>query len=205
VRGIRLSLAEPDLLRTQLRAALAVAREHPLKIMFPMVATLAEVRAARALLAELDPPADLEVGVMVEVPAVALQAERFAREVDFFSVGTNDLTQYALAAERGNERLAGLLDAASPPVLNLIAQVVAGARRHDRWVGVCGELAGDPDAAVLLAGLGVSELSMAAGRIPQVKAALRAVALDDARAAAAQALKTDDAEAARALGAALWR
>jgi phosphocarrier protein FPr len=203
VRGIRLSLAEPDLLRTQLRAVARVAAEHPLKVMFPMVATLDEVRAARALVEEVG--AEIEVGIMVEVPAVALQAERFAREVDFFSVGTNDLTQYALAAERGNERLAGLLDAASPPVLNLIAQVVAGARSHGRWVGVCGELAGDPDAAVLLAGLGVTELSMAAGRIPQVKAALRAVALPDARAAAAKALDADDAGAARALGAALWR
>jgi multiphosphoryl transfer protein len=171
--------------------------------MFPMVATLEEVRAARAVVEEVG--AQIEVGIMVEVPAVALQAERFAREVDFFSVGTNDLTQYALAAERGNERLAGLLDAASPPVLRLIAQVVEGAREHGRWVGVCGELAGDPDAAVLLAGLGVGELSMAAGRIPQVKAALRAVALADARAAAAEALDADDAGAARALGAALWR
>jgi phosphocarrier protein FPr len=205
VRGIRLSLAEPDLLRTQLRAAIAVAREHPLKIMFPMVATLEEVRAARAVLSELDPPDDLEVGVMVEVPAIALQAERFAREVDFFSVGTNDLTQYALAAERGNERLAPLLDGPAPPVLELIAQVVRGARAHGRWVGVCGELAGDPDAAVLLAGLGVTELSMAGGRIPQVKAALRAVTLEQAREAAAEALEAEDADAARALGAALWR
>jgi multiphosphoryl transfer protein len=203
VRGIRLSLAEPDLLRTQLRAVARVAAEHPLKLMFPMVATLEEVRAARALVDEVG--VGVEVGIMVEVPAVALQAERFAREVDFFSVGTNDLTQYALAAERGNERLAGLLDAASPPVLRLIAAVVEGARAHGRWVGVCGELAGDPDAAVLLTGLGVTELSMAAGRIPQVKAALRAVALEDAREAAAAALDAEDAEAARALGAALWR
>jgi phosphocarrier protein FPr len=182
-----------------------VAAEHPVKIMFPMVATLEEVRAARALVAELDPPEALEVGVMVEVPAIAVQAERFAREVDFFSIGTNDLTQYTLAAERGNERLAALLDGPVPAVLRLIGSVVEGARAHGRWVGVCGELAGDPDAAVLLAGLGVTELSMAAGRIPQVKAALRAVTLGEARAAAQRALQADDADAARALGSQLWR
>jgi phosphoenolpyruvate-protein phosphotransferase/dihydroxyacetone kinase phosphotransfer subunit len=205
VRGIRLSLEQPDLLRTQLRAAARVAAEHPLKVMFPMVATLEEVRAARALVDEVGAPDGMEVGVMVEVPAVALQAERFAREVDFFSIGTNDLTQYALAAERGNERLAQLLDGPVPAVLRLIAAVVEGARAHGRWVGVCGELAGDPDAAVLLAGLGVAELSMAGGRIPQVKAALRAVTLADARQAAARALDADDAAAARSVGASLWR
>jgi phosphoenolpyruvate-protein kinase (PTS system EI component) len=136
---------------------------------------------------------------MVEVPAVALQAERFAREVDFFSVGTNDLTQYALAAERGNERLAALLDGPVPAVLRLIAAVVAGARAHGRWVGVCGELAGDPASAVLLAGLGVTELSMAPALIPEAKAALRAVDLPAARAAAEAALDVEDADAARQL------
>ena len=103
---------------------------------------------------------------MVEVPALALQAEQFAAEVDFFSVGTNDLTQYTMAAERGNAALAPLLDGMQAPVLALIAQVCAAAAAHGRWVGVCGELAGDPDAAVVLVGLGVRELSMAAGRIP---------------------------------------
>jgi phosphocarrier protein FPr len=173
--------------------------------MFPMVATLAEVRAARAALREAGAPEDMEVGVMVEVPSVALQAERFAREVDFFSVGTNDLTQYAMAAERGNEHLAALLDGPQPPVLRLIRAVVEGAEAHGRWVGVCGELAGEPDAAVLLAGLGVRELSMAASRIPEVKAALRAVDLDAARDAGSRALDAEDAGEARTLGASLWR
>jgi phosphoenolpyruvate-protein kinase (PTS system EI component) len=154
-----------------------------------MVATLEEVRAARAVLdeaaAEVGRPARLEVGVMVEVPALALDAARIAPEVDFFSVGTNDLAQYTMAAERGNAALAGLLaDDALSPVLALIAAVTAAAAAHGRWVGVCGELAGDPDAAVLLAGLGVRELSMAAGRIPAVKAALREV---DSEAATARA------------------
>ncbi len=195
-RGIRLSLAEPELLRTQLRAILRVAAEHPLKVMFPMVATLEEVRAARALLAEaragLGSDAELEVGVMVEVPALALQAAQFAPEVDFFSIGTNDLAQYTMAAERGNAALAGLLDGARAPVLALIAAVTEAADEHGRWVGVCGELAGEPEAAVLLAGLGVRELSMAASRIPAVKAALRETDMEAAAAAARRALPPRD-------------
>ena len=183
VRGIRLGLAHPELLRTQLRAIAAVAERYPIKVMFPMVSTLEEYRAARAMI-----DADIEVGVMLEVPAVALQADAFAREVDFFSVGTNDLTQYTMAAERGNEALAPLLAGPQVPVLRLIAAAVEAAHTHGRWVGVCGELAGEPEAAVVLAGLGVRELSMAAGRIPEVKDALRAVSLDEARAAAAAAL-----------------
>jgi phosphocarrier protein FPr len=191
VRGIRLGLANEELLRTQLRAIMAVAQEHPLKVMFPMVATLDEYRAARALLEaerEAVGAPEIEVGVMVEVPAVALQADRFAAAVDFFSVGTNDLTQYTMAAERGNERLAGLLDGLRAPVLRLIADTARAAAAHGRWVGVCGELAGDPEAAVVLAGLGVRELSMAASRIAEVKDALRTVTLAEARDAAARAL-----------------
>jgi multiphosphoryl transfer protein len=203
-RGIRLSLAEPELFRTQLRAVLRVAAEHPLKLMFPMVATLDELARARELLAEaradLGSDAELEVGVMVEVPALALEAERFAPEVDFFSVGTNDLAQYTMAAERGNAALAGLLDDSLAPVLALIAAVVEAAEAHGRWVGVCGELAGQPEAAVLLAGLGVRELSMAASRIPAVKAALRETDMKAAAAAARRALPPRGApvESARA-------
>lgn len=192
-RGIRLSLAEPQLLRTQLRAIARVADEFPLKVMFPMVATLAEFRAARALLdeerASLGAATPLEVGVMVEVPALALQAADVAPEVDFFSVGTNDLAQYTMAAERGNAQLSQLLGpSALAPVLSLISRVTAAADAHGRWVGVCGEMAGDPQTAVLLAGLGVSELSMAASRIPAVKAALRATHSEAAAAAARRAL-----------------
>jgi phosphoenolpyruvate-protein kinase (PTS system EI component) len=132
---------------------------------------------------------------MVEVPALAVAAERFAREVDFFSVGTNDLGQYTMAAERGNAAVAELLAGPLPPVLRLISAVATAATAHDRWAGVCGELAGDPGAAVLLAGLGVRELSMAAPRIPAVKEALRGVTLADAREVARQALELDDAAA----------
>ena len=207
-RGIRLALAFPDIMRAQMRAILRVANEFDgVKVMFPMVATLDELRAARAALEEervalgVDP--ELEIGVMVEVPAVAVAAERFAREADFFSIGTNDLAQYALAAERGNARVAALADGPVPAVLALVASVVEGARAHGRWVGVCGELAGDPLAATLLVGLGVEELSMAPPRIPDVKAALRGVDLGEARRVALAACEADDAAAVRELAAPL--
>jgi multiphosphoryl transfer protein len=210
VRGIRLALARPEVLATQLRAILRVAAEFPVKAMLPMVATVAELRAARAALEEargatgIDAP--LELGIMVEVPAAALGAARLAEHADFFSVGTNDLTQYTMAAERGEERLASLLAGPQPAVLALVRATVEAASARGRWVGVCGELAGDPAAAVLLAGLGVTELSMAPALVPEAKAALRSVSLADARAAAASALDAADADAAReAAGALLAR
>jgi phosphoenolpyruvate-protein kinase (PTS system EI component) len=156
---------------------------------------LEDVLTARSTLnsahAALSSSAELEIGVMVEVPALALQAEQFAPHVDFFSIGTNDLAQYTMAAERGSAPLAGLLDRSLPSVLALTAQVCAAAEAHGRWVGVCGELAGDPQAAVLLAGLGVSELSMAASRIAAVKAALRETDSEAAAAAARSALSPE--------------
>jgi phosphoenolpyruvate-protein kinase (PTS system EI component) len=207
LRGIRLSLARPELLTTQLRAVLRVAAKHPVKVMFPMVATLAEVQAARRGLAEaraaLGVDAEIEVGAMVEVPSIALQAKRFARELDFFSIGTNDLSQYAMAAERGNERVAALTAGLVPAVLRLVDATVRGAQAHGRWVGVCGELAGDVDAARLFAGLGVTELSMAPPRIADVKEALRDTDLERARAAALRALDADSAEEVRAHAATL--
>ena len=200
-RGIRLSLKHPALLTTQLRAILRVAAEHPLKVMFPMVATATELDAALAAVAEARAAtgvqAAIEVGIMVEVPAAALQSELLAVSADFFSIGTNDLTQYAMAAERGNEQVGGLLSGPQPAVLKLVAETVAGAAAHGRWVGVCGELAGDPAAALLLAGLGVRELSMAPPLIAEVKQALRSVSLADAAAAAQRALGARDAAQAR--------
>ena len=208
VRGIRLTLAKPEILATQLRAALRVADAgHPLKLMLPMVATLDEIAATNDLLRQarietrIDAP--LPLGIMVEIPAAALTAARLAPHVDFFSVGTNDLTQYTMAAERGDARLAALLDGPQPAVLRLIDETVRAAAAHDRWVGVCGELAGEPASAVLLAGLGVTELSMAPGLIAAVKQALRSVSLAHARAAATSALDADSANAARALAQAL--
>jgi phosphoenolpyruvate-protein phosphotransferase/dihydroxyacetone kinase phosphotransfer subunit len=204
IRGIRLALARPEILAAQFRAILRVAAGgHPVKAMLPMVATLAEVLAARAILQQArrdtGVSARLELGIMVEVPAAALSAARLAEHVDFFSLGTNDLTQYTMAAERGDARLARLLAGPQPAVLQLVAATVAAAGEHGRWVGVCGELAGDPAAAVLLAGLGVTELSMAGGLIPEIKAALREIELGRAREVALAALRVDDADAARAL------
>jgi multiphosphoryl transfer protein len=206
-RGIRLSLAEPAVFDVQLRAILRAGAEHPLKVMFPMVSGVAEVQAALQALdrarAETGVEAPLEVGIMVEVPAAALLAERLARLMDFFSIGTNDLAQYTMAAERGNERVAPLLAGPHPAVLRLVRETAAAAEAHDRWVGVCGELAGDPAAALLLVGLGVRELSVAPALIPMVKAALREVTIDDASAAARRALAASSAAEARQAAAAL--
>jgi multiphosphoryl transfer protein len=207
VRGIRLGLDQPDLLETQLRAALRVAAAHPLKVMFPMVATLAEYREAvsvlaraRARLEERSQPAgEIDVGVMVEVPSAALAAEVFAPEVDFFSIGTNDLTQYTLAAERGNERVAALADALHPSVLRLIQTVTEAAHGHGKWVGVCGELASEPLAVPVLVGLGVTELSVNPPAIPATKEAVRQVDSGTAAALAGEALRLASAEDVRAL------
>ena len=205
VRGIRLTLERQDVLATQLRAILRVAAEHPVKVMLPMVATLEEIRDARSILdrarAETGIDVPLEFGIMVEIPAAALTAASLAEHVDFFSLGTNDLTQYTMAAERGDERLASLLTGPQPGVLRLVRATVEGAAVHGRWVGVCGELAGDPAAAVLLAGLGVTELSMAPALVPEVKHALRGVDLATAQAAARAALDAPDAATARSFGA----
>jgi multiphosphoryl transfer protein len=204
-RGIRLSLDHPELLAAQLRAVLRVAADYPLKLMFPMVATPAEFEAALSAVARargatgVDAP--LEVGIMIEVPSAALQAQQLAASADFFSIGTNDLTQYTMAAERGNERVGALLSGPQPAVLRLVHAAVAGADAHGRWVGVCGELAGDPAAAVLLVGLGVRELSMAPSLVPEVKQALRSVAIADAAEAASQALQARDSAGARRCGA----
>jgi phosphocarrier protein FPr len=208
VRGIRLALEQPELLETQLRAVLRTAAEYPLKVMFPMVATLDEYRQAKAVLDEarmalaragLPTPDELEVGVMVEIPAAALAAEQFAPEVDFFSLGTNDLVQYTMAAERGNASVAALADGLNPSVLRLIRMVTEAASGHGKWVGVCGELASDPEAVPVLVGLGVAELSANAPAIPAVKQAVRDLDAKEARELAEQALELSSATEVRAL------
>lgn len=210
VRGIRLALAHPEVLRTQLRAVLRTAAGHPVRVMFPMVATADEFRAARALVAEcraelaaegIPVPEDLDTGVMVEVPSAALEASVLASEVGFFSVGTNDLAQYVLAADRGNEAVAGLADAFHPAVLRLIREVVEAAEMHGRWVGVCGEVAGDLQAVPILLGLGVTELSVSPPLVPAVKQAVREVDLGKAEAVAQEALSQGSAAAVRAFAA----
>jgi phosphoenolpyruvate-protein kinase (PTS system EI component) len=136
---------------------------------------------------------------MIEIPAAAILADRLAEVVDFFSIGTNDLTQYTMAAERGNPRVAYLADALHPAVLHLIADVIAAAHQHGRWVGVCGELAGDPVAIPILLGLGLDEFSMNTAAIPTAKQIIRAWRRDDAHALALDALSQTSAEAVRAL------
>jgi len=207
VRGIRLGLAEPNMLRAQLRAVLRAAAEHPVRVMFPMVTTLSEFRAATALLDDarcalvergVTIP-EIPIGAMIEVPAAALEAGRLAAEADFLSIGTNDLAQYVMAAERGNEKVAALCDALSPPVLGVVRAVAAAGERNEAEVGVCGEVAGDPLAAPLLVGLGVTELSLSAPAIPDVKAAIRSFDTPAARSLAEAALKLDSAAAVREL------
>ncbi len=209
VRGIRLALLYPDLLLSQFRAALRVAADHPVRIMLPMVTTVNEVLRARALLDQaraslsaggIPVPECLELGIMVEVPAVALTAAAFAPHVDFFSVGTNDLTQYALAAERGNAGVAELADPLHPAVLQLIDHTARAAARAGRPVAVCGEVAGDADAIPILLGLGVSELSVAPPRIPLTKQAVRETDAGTARALARATLAAGTAEEVRRLG-----
>jgi phosphocarrier protein FPr len=183
VRGVRLALAAPRLLRDQLTALVRVAREHPVGVMVPMVSTPGELRQVHAVLAEVlraetagVRPPGLELGVMVEVPAAALKAAAFAGLVDFVSIGTNDLTQYTLAAERGHAGLSALADALDPGVLRLVEAVChAGAGRFR--VGVCGEAAADPLAGPVFTALGVTELSVSPAALPAVKARLREVDL----------------------------
>ncbi|MYZ43836.1 phosphoenolpyruvate--protein phosphotransferase [Schauerella aestuarii] len=205
VRGIRLSLTRPEVLQAQLRALLQAARGRPLRIMFPMVGDLFEWRAARAMvdraIAEAGPQSavDLQVGIMIEVPAAVLIAEHFAQEVDFFSIGTNDLTQYTLAIDRGHPQLSAQADGLHPAVLRLIDATVRAAHAQGKWVGVCGELAGDTQAVPILVGLGVDELSMSTSAIARVKADIRELRRDDAIALAQHALAAPSAQAVRAL------
>ena len=207
VRGIRLTLERADVLATQLRAILRVAAEHPVKVMLPMVATVDEIAAARVVLAQaredtgIDVP--LEFGIMVEVPAAALTAARLAEHVDFFSLGTNDLTQYTMAAERGDERLATLLTGPQPAVLapgpgdggRGAPRAGAGSVCAASWPEIRRARCCSPAS-------GVTELSMAPALVPEVKAALRGVMVADAEAAAARRSSAETAVAARALGAA---
>jgi len=179
LRGIRVSLERPDLLRSQLRAILKAATLSDIHVMFPMIATLDELRAARRILDEEQRVSgeSVRVGVMIEVPSAALTAEHLAREVDFFSIGTNDLTQYTLAMDRGHPKLAPLADALHPAVLRLISLTVEAAHRHGKWVGVCGGIAAEPLAVPVLLGIGIDELSVPVPAIAATKALVRRLSL----------------------------
>jgi phosphocarrier protein FPr len=199
-RGIRLCLNRPELLRKQLRAILRAAEFGPLRIMFPMVADLSEWRAARAMVAEVQAELNapqVELGIMIEVPSAALMADVFAEEVDFFSVGTNDLTQYTLAMDRMHPSLAGKSDGLHPAVLRLIARTVEAAHAAGKWVGICGELGADPQAVPILLGIGVDELSVSVPAIAPVKAQIRSLSLEDARQLAQSALNRGTAAEVR--------
>ncbi|WP_375193151.1 phosphoenolpyruvate--protein phosphotransferase [Marinobacter sp.] len=200
MRGIRLSLTRPDILETQVRALLTAAGDRPLRIMFPMVKDVEEFRAARAIVSRVQAEvraSDVQVGVMIEVPSCALLASTLAPEVDFFSVGTNDLTQYTLAIDRGHGQLSAESDGLHPSVLRLIRMTVEAAHAHDRWVGVCGELASDPQAIPVLVGLEVDELSVTSRRVPLVKACIRGLSLENARRQAEAALSLATASEVR--------
>jgi len=201
-RGIRVGLDRPEVLRTQLRALLRASTGNKLEVMFPMIATIGELRDAKAVLAEEAtdlglPP--VPCGIMVEVPAVAVMAKTFAAEADFFSIGTNDLTQYTLAMDRGHPKLAPKVDALNPSVLQLIAQTIDGAHAHKRVVGICGGVAGDPHAVPILIGLGIDELSVSLPAIPTVKAQIRHLNYAECRDLAQRALTCATAEEVRAL------
>ncbi|WP_213938421.1 phosphoenolpyruvate--protein phosphotransferase [Pseudomonas sp. dw_612] len=201
MRGIRLCLERPQLLRDQFKAILSSTGLARLHIMLPMVAQLSELRLARQLLEEEALALGLtelpKLGIMIEVPAAALMADLFAPEVDFFSIGTNDLTQYTLAMDRDHPRLASQADSFHPSVLRLIASTVKAAHAHGKWVGVCGALASETLATPLLLGLGVDELSVSVPLIPAVKAAVREVDLTDCQAIAQQVLGLESAEQVR--------
>jgi multiphosphoryl transfer protein len=202
VRGIRLCLQRPDLFRPQLRAILRASQTGAVKIMFPMIATLEDLQAAKKIVEEVrtevgaDP---IEIGIMIEVPSAVVMARELAEEVDFFSIGTNDLTQYALAIDRGHPALAKQADGLHPAVLRLIDQTVQAASAAGKWVGVCGGIAGDPKGAAILAGLGVTELSVSIPSVAAVKAKLRSLSLAETQQLANRALRCRTAQDVREL------
>jgi phosphoenolpyruvate-protein phosphotransferase (PTS system enzyme I) len=202
-RGIRYSLGRPEVFRTQLRAICRASVEGNVRIMFPMICDITELKAARKMLDETReelrqqnvPQADkIEVGVMIEVPSAAMTADILARHVDFFSVGSNDLIQYTLAIDRGNENVAAMYQPAHPAVLRLMQSVVEAAHRNNIWVGVCGEMASDVVLMPALIGLGVDELSTGATSIPRVKRAIQALNYEEARQLVARCVLNESAE-----------
>ncbi|AKG21807.1 phosphoenolpyruvate--protein phosphotransferase [Calothrix sp. 336/3] len=211
-RGIRIGLHQPQILKTQLRAILRASARHNIKIMFPMIATVGEIRAAKMILQEAQTElrqesisfaSEIEIGIMVEVPAAVAIADQLAREVDFFSIGTNDLTQYIMAADRNNPRTANLADGLNPAILRMIHQTIQAAHQAGIWVGLCGELAADPLALPILMGLGIDELSVNPPAITPLKQAITQLNLSDIQAIATQALQQDSAMSVRSLVAAL--
>lgn len=196
-RAVRISLDRREILRAQLRAILRASAHGKLRVMFPMIISVEEIRELKNELetykAELREEGiafddKIEVGVMVETPAAAAIAHHLAKEVDFFSIGTNDLTQYTLAVDRGNELISHLYNPMSPAVLTVIKQVIDASHKEGKWTGMCGELAGDDRATLLLLGMGLDEFSMSAISIPRIKKVIRNSNFADVKLMAEQAL-----------------
>ncbi|MBP2642956.1 MAG: phosphoenolpyruvate--protein phosphotransferase [Firmicutes bacterium] len=205
-RAIRLCLDRTDIFKTQLRAILRASSFGNIKMMYPMIATLSELRAANRILAEVKQEltgenisfnAQMEVGIMVEIPAAAVLAHQFAKEVDFFSIGTNDLVQYTLAVDRMNEKISYLYQPLNPSVLHLIQNVITAAHNEKKWVGMCGEMAGDLTAIPVLLGMGLDEFSMSASSMLPARALIRQLSKQDMVSIAKAVLEMDDAEAIR--------
>ncbi|WP_067515639.1 phosphoenolpyruvate--protein phosphotransferase [Endozoicomonas ascidiicola] len=202
-RGVRIGINRPTMLRKQVRAILQAAHAGYARIMFPMVSSIDEFRAVKKLVLEEQENSGVkvEVGIMIEVPSAALLADHFAKEVDFFSIGTNDLTQYTLAVDRGHPKLAARVDGLHPAVLRLIDMTVKAANKEGKWTGICGSLASDPAAVPVLVGLGVQELSVSVPAIPVVKARVRSLNYEQCQQIAREALTLSLAEEVRQLSA----
>ena len=197
-RAIRIALDRREILNAQLRAVLRASAYGRLAVMFPMIISVEEIRELKSVIEELkvelrnegkDFDENIQIGVMVETPSAAVNAKFLAKEVDFFSIGTNDLTQYTLAVDRGNELISHLYNPMSPSVLNLIKQVIDASHAEGKWTGMCGELAGDENATILLLGMGLDEFSMSAISVPRIKKLIRNVNYQDAKLLAEKALQ----------------
>ena len=208
LRGVRVSLRHPEMLRTQLRAILRVKPEGVCRVLVPMITSAHELRAVRVMLDEerraLGVSTPVALGAMIEVPVAAMLSDRLAEEADFLSIGTNDLTQYGLAMDRGNPHVAAQLDGLHPGLLRLVARTVEGARKHERPVAVCGGIASDSRAAPLLIGLGVNELSVSPAVIPGLKAFIRTLSMSQCVEVARQALELESGDEVRALVMSAW-
>ncbi|MEL7088241.1 MAG: phosphoenolpyruvate--protein phosphotransferase, partial [Planctomycetota bacterium] len=200
LRSIRLCLQNLPLFRTQLRAVLRASTEGPVKIMFPLISSVMELRQAKMILQDVKEDLEeqdipyrdnIEIGMMIEVPSAALQAKTFCREVDFFSIGTNDLIQYTVAVDRANERIASLYSAAHPAVITLLKDVIRTADRNKTTVSLCGEMAGQPEFTMLLLGLGLRSFSMTPPAVPEIKRLIRSVSVDQCRRVARKAVTFD--------------